>query len=135
MAAPVCQSTGEALRLTRSGLSTHVDRHWLIASAALPLRRDALHCPPHEWVGVEDCVEVLHTEAEQVAVGLCPHRGRPSRIGQKANLTKVGTITEGGRHIAVGHNNINNALLDEVHLVPNGALLDDDVTCPTGGAA
>ena len=39
----------------------------------LPLRRDALHGPPHERVGLQDGVEVVHREGEEVAVGLGPN--------------------------------------------------------------
>ena len=38
-----------------------------------PLRRDALHCPPHQRVGLEDSVEVVHRQREQVTVRLGPH--------------------------------------------------------------
>ncbi|KAH9400592.1 hypothetical protein TYRP_002160 [Tyrophagus putrescentiae] len=41
--------------------------------------------------------------------------------------SKVGAIGETGCHLAVDHDNVDNALLNEVHLIADGALLDDDI--------
>ena len=49
-----------------------------------PLRRDALHCPPHQRVGLEDSVEVVDREGEQVTIRLCPHTDK-----KKTDLTNL----------------------------------------------
>ena len=41
-----------------------------------PLRRDALHCSPHQRIGLQDSVEVVHRQGEQVTVRLSPHTER-----------------------------------------------------------
>lgn len=42
--------------------------------------------------------------------------------------SKVGAIRETGGHLAVDHDNVDDALLNKVHLIADGALLDDDIT-------
>lgn len=71
---------------------------------------------------------MIDREAEEVAVGLGAHRGHPPRVRQQADLTEVRAVREGGRHLAVGHHDVDYALLDEVHLRADRALLDYYVT-------
>lgn len=42
--------------------------------------------------------------------------------------SEVGSVGETGGHLAVGHDDVHNALLDEIHLGAEGPFLDDHVT-------
>ena len=70
---------------------------------------------------------MAHGQREEVAVGLGAHASHPARVSEQADLAKVGAVAERGGHLPVAHHNVHDALLDEVHLGANGALLDDDV--------
>ena len=94
---------------------------------ASPLGGHALHGAPHQRVAVQHGVEVLHRQGEQVAVRLGAHAGHPAGVGQQTDLAEVGAVAERGGHLAVD-GDVHYPLLDKVHLVADGALLDDDVT-------
>ena len=115
----------------------------LTVSLLSPLGRDALHGPPHERVGLQDGVEVVHWEGEEVAVGLCPHteqsdyngwrvwgvrsvspRHTPG-VGQQADLPEVRSVTEGGCHVSILHHDVHDPLLDEIHLGADGSFLQE----------
>ena len=72
---------------------------------------------------------MVHAQAEDVAVRLGPHAGHAARVGQQADLPEVGAVREAGRDLAVTHHDVHDALLDEVHLRPDRALLDYYVAC------
>lgn len=72
---------------------------------------------------------MIHREAEEVAVGLGAHRRHPPGIRQQADLAEVRTVGQGGRHLAVRHHDVDDALLDEVHLRADRTLLYYNVTC------
>lgn len=99
----------------------------LFAYLVQPFRGHRLHGLPHERVDVEDGVEVLHGEAEDVAVGLGPNRGHSSGVGQQADFAEVGAVAEAGGHVAGREHHVHDAFLDEVHLVADRAFFDDDI--------
>jgi hypothetical protein len=94
----------------------------------LPFSRDAFHGASHERVLVQHRVEVLHRQRKQIAISLGSHAGHASRVGQQADLAEVRAITERRRDLAVGHHDVDDALLDEEHLVADGSFFDDDIT-------
>ena len=69
---------------------------------------------------------MLHGQGEEVAVRLGAHTGHPAGVRQQADLAEVGAVAERGGHLTVD-GDVHYPLLDEVHLVADGALLDDDV--------
>ena len=106
--------------------------HFIVGTifpSLLPLCGHGLHGLPHERVDVEDGVEVVDAEREDVAVGLGAHARHPARVRQQADLAEVGAVGERGGHLAVAHDDVDDALLDEVHLGADRTLLDDDVAC------
>lgn len=94
----------------------------------VPFGRNALQCAPHERVLVEHCVKVFDREREQVAVGLGPHARHSPGVGEQTDLAKVRAVAERSGHVAVVHHDVNDALLDEVHLGADRSLFDDDIT-------
>ena len=67
-------------------------------------------------------------EGEDVAVGLGSHAGHSPGVGQEANLAEVGSVGQAGGDLPVGHHDVDDPLLDEVHLGADGSLLDDYIT-------
>jgi hypothetical protein len=100
----------------------------IIKMSNLPFSRDAFHGASHERVLVQHRVEVLHRQRKQIAISLGSHAGHASRVCQQADLAEVRAITERRRDLAVGHHDVNDALLDEEHLVADGSFFDDDIT-------
>ena len=94
--------------------------------ASSPFSGDSFHGPAHQGVHVEHFVEVVDGQREDVAVGLCADAGNPPGVGQQADLAEVGTVAQACRHLAV-RDDVHDALLYEVHLGADRALLDDDV--------
>ena len=52
--------------------------------------------------------------------------GYPPSVGQQADFSEVGAVTERGGHVAVLHHDVHDALLYEVHLGADGSLLYGD---------
>ena len=77
---------------------------------------------------IQDCVEVIDGEREDVAVRLSADARDSPCVGQETDLAEVGSVREACGHLAVRHDNVDDALLDEVHLGANRALFDDDIT-------
>ena len=49
--------------------------------------------------------------------------GYPPSVGQQADFSEVGAVTERGGHVAVLHHDVHDALLYEVHLGADCSLL------------
>ncbi len=86
-----------------------------------------LHGLPHQRVNIKDGVEVVDAQREDVAVSFGANGRDAPRVRQQANLAKVGSVAEAGGHVARGQDDVDDALLNEVHLVTDGALLDDNI--------
>lgn len=94
----------------------------------IPFGRHRLHRSPHEWVLVQHRVEVLHRQREEVAVGLRADWRYSPRVRQQTDLSEVGAVAETRGDLTVRHHDVHDALLNEVHLVPYRALLDNNIT-------
>ena len=86
-----------------------------------PFSCHTFHGTTHVWVSLQNCVEMVHLnvkmeyshghtkqnllklsphrQGEDIAVCLCPDTGNPPCIGQKADLTKIRTVAQGGGYL------------------------------------
>ena len=60
---------------------------------------------------------MVHREAKHVAVSLGPHAGHPPGVREQADLAKVGAVRQRGGHLAAGHDNVDDALLESQDLL------------------
>lgn len=97
--------------------------------AKVPFSSDTFKCPPHERILVEYRVEMIDRQRKQVAVRFGSDAGDASGVGEQADFTEVGSVAQTGGHLAVAHDDVDDAFLDEVHLGADRAFLDDDVGC------
>lgn len=70
-------------------------------------------------------------QGEKVAIRFGSHTGHTASVRQQTNLAKVRAVAQAGCNLAVGHDDVDDAFLDEIHLVADCALLDYDISCGT----
>jgi hypothetical protein len=72
---------------------------------------------------------VIDGQGEDVAIGFGSDTGHPPGVCQETDLAEVGPVRQARGDLAVRHNDVDDALLDEVHLGADSTFLDDDITC------
>lgn len=90
------------------------------------------------WIAAHDPGERGGRQREQAAVRFGAHADRTPRArrGPQARLAEVTAVGQRGHHfLAAGHQNLDDALVYEVHFRGGRALAHDRVTCKNAAVA
>jgi len=71
---------------------------------------------------------VIDGQGEDVAIRFGSDTGNSPGVSQETDLAEVGPVRQARGNLAVRHDDVDDALLDEVHLGADCTFLDNDIT-------